>query len=120
MPDDLASTLAEIRAHNERVIALCGMAPLRVQQLAEHDVPRLLAALEAVLKLTEPPDPENLEYDIDGPLGFEVSKAAIREAITTALTGKPASDEHDTRPASSFQNPAGVVRVIEEEAGDEH
>ena len=44
-------------------------------------------------------------------------------AITTALTGNPASDEHATRPASSMQDPAGVVRVLPpatgKEAGDE-
>jgi len=54
--DDLAATLAGIREHNERVIALCGMAPAVVRQLAEHDVPRLLAAIDAVLELHQPVD----------------------------------------------------------------
>lgn len=63
MADDPSAILAGIREHNERVIALCGMAPAVVRQLAEHDVPRLLAAVEAALK---PHEPINLYRSAEG------------------------------------------------------
>jgi hypothetical protein len=56
-----------------------------------HNALRLAAMVRGVLELTGPPDPENPEYDLDGPLGFEVSKEAVREAVTRGLA-KEADD----------------------------
>lgn len=89
MPDaDLSATLAGIRENDERVIALCDMAPAVVRQLAEHDVPLLLAALEAVLKLADEAGPTVTDWPDERHIyGWTLDPAKVREAITAELTG---------------------------------
>jgi len=90
MADDLASTLAAIREDNERVIALCAIAPAAVKQLAEHDVPALLAAIEAVLELADRYDTIPA-YGPTPAIRHQVARS-FREAITRELTGKEAGE----------------------------
>jgi hypothetical protein len=106
--DPVAPALAEIREHNERVIALCGMAPAVVRQLAEHDVPRLLKAVEAVpekaddlTRKSEALDAE-AEYVVaehpeaaavavlkrERSIAYDECARWFRTAITAALTGQ--------------------------------
>jgi hypothetical protein len=89
--DPVASTLSEIREHDERVIALCDMAPAVVRQLAEHDVPFLLAALEAALKEADKLSRKTVK---GSPLERIRGECAdrFRAAITAALTGKEAGE----------------------------
>lgn len=107
--DPVAAALAEIQEHNERVIALCDMAPASVQQLAEYDVPRLLKAVEAALEQADDWDQEYARlkpsgadavsnpgpgsYLVSGRLGALKNCAeGLREAITAALTEQEADD----------------------------
>ena len=94
MPDaDPASTLAAIREDNDRVIALCAIAPAAVRQLADHDVPALLAAVEATLKLADEwraaGCPESAEEEALMWREIECGDR-LRAAITAALGGKEA------------------------------
>lgn len=61
---------------------------------ARTAMPLLAAALEAVLKLTEPP--ELRDYDLDGnwegPVEIVIRAALIRETVTRELTGKGGRD----------------------------
>jgi hypothetical protein len=83
-------------------------ADLRFAARARADVPRLAKALEEVLKLVDgakpvlTASPADCTYDCDHgpcncsgvgrPLGWDLDPAALRGAITTALTGKAADD----------------------------
>ena len=69
MPDGLSATLAEIRDRNIDTYA----------DGSTSDIPRLVAALEAVLKLADKPS-------------TGIPPVRIRAAITAALTGKEAGD----------------------------
>ena len=69
MTDDLSATLAEIRDRNIDTYA----------DGSTSDIPRLVAALEAVLKLA------------DGWNALWPCTAQVREAITAALTGEESS-----------------------------
>ena len=104
MADDPASTLAGIREDNDRVIALCAIAPAAVRQLAEHDVPALLAAIEAALKEADDWEAEARGIFLEaartsdaGEVGaasaLQSAAADLRAAITAALGGKEAGDE---------------------------
>jgi hypothetical protein len=88
LSDDPAPALAGIREHNERVIALCGMAPAVVRQLAEHDVPRLVAAVEAVLKEHQPVNRGDDLEPICGTCHRGFWPCPTYRAITAALTGE--------------------------------
>lgn len=87
-PSPVAAFLAEVKEGAERFRTAPRLTNARdyAAICSARDVPPLLAALEAVLALTEPPT-EPLLYDLDGPLGLEVSKVAVREAIEAALRG---------------------------------
>lgn len=89
--NDPTAALEEIRERYEYLGPLY-QNPHFMLDAVVQDVPRLLAAVEAVLELAEPPDPDKLEYDLDGPIGFEISKAKVREAISRELTGKEEGD----------------------------
>ena len=80
--DRVASTLAEIRGRGYRNGAT-GAACARLSDAAAVDIPVLLAAVEAVLKLAD-------EWEADS---FIVDpEIALRAAITTALTGEETAD----------------------------
>ena len=92
-PDDrVASTLAEIRAFGYKSVPQ-GNAIFDQAIRAARDVPRLLAAIEKVLAKAD-------EWDAEaaGSLLEEISEvqrecaAALRETITTALTGEETAD----------------------------
>ena len=83
MPDaDLSATLAEIRQRRANSEIGGFLRPTLAQlDASAEDVPRLLAALEAVLKLTG-------EWNALWPCATQV-----REAITAELTGKEAGND---------------------------
>jgi hypothetical protein len=90
MPDDLASTLDEVRgryAHGAKITAtgrdVCASA---------DDVPRLAAAVEAVLKVAD--EWEQDRYKGTSTLEWIHQRCAerLREAVTRELTGKEGGD----------------------------
>lgn len=103
MPDDrLAAELAVITARGYRRDQ-SGAAAFRQSDDAARDVPRLVKALEAALKLIDgarsalsafPSDCTNVCYDdacncsgVGRPLAWDLDPTALRETITSALTG---------------------------------
>ncbi len=94
--DPAASILSVIRENNDRVIALCDMAPAVVRQLAEHDVPRLLAAAEEALKLADGATVLLSACGVSGrcscrehPVAWNLNPAELRAIIAAALTPAP-------------------------------
>jgi len=89
-PDPTAASaiLAGIRERGYRNGAT-GAECARLSDAAAVDVPLLVAAVEAVLKLAEPP--ERRHYDLDGnwegPTTVVIPAEMIRADITAALTG---------------------------------
>lgn len=106
MADDLAATLAgigELVSERDELLGRMNTAPFggeewqvacdgftEAQGKLAARVPGLLAALDEVLRLTAPPGPLDVLFDI--PLGSEVDKAKVREAITRSLAGKEESN----------------------------
>ena len=84
--DRLASTLAGIRDDNIDSYA----------DGSTSDIPRLLKALEAVLKLADGARSLDDEYVVDTdsyrPVSWNLNPASVREAITAELNGKEAGD----------------------------
>ena len=108
---DLPAALAGIRENNERVIALCDMAPAVVRQLAEHDVPSLLAAFEAVLKLADDWNKKAAELDAMA----ERADARGADPLRTTLMSARAQAHHDC--AQEFRG-AIMATLAGNEAGD--
>jgi hypothetical protein len=93
--DSLTAALDEIRGLVAARDDLMGRMPVGITEfnaaqdaLAEH-TPRLLAALDAVLKATEAP---GILEDRGLPGDGEAVRRAVREAITRALTGEEKPD----------------------------
>ena len=88
---DPAATLAGIRTDAENEAA--GLGPTR--RAAERDIPRLVAALEAVLKLADSARSVCEEYEVDTDsfraTAWTLDPAKLREAVTAALA-KEAGD----------------------------
>ena len=126
MDDDLTSTLAEAKRIADSLQFACRIpdktpdftacggpaAEAYWAYFTPARVSSLIAAIEAPLKLTR----DSAGNDRHRERVLTVGE--VRDAITAELTGNPAGDEPRTRPSSSMQNPAGVVRVLGEEAGD--
>jgi hypothetical protein len=92
-PDDLASTLAGIRERSEVAskIEVSWKAQIQRARASANDVPVLLAAVEAVLKLGD-----RSGEATDPTLPGHVDVYMIREAITRELTGpQPVKDGSD-------------------------
>ena len=88
MPDDPAALLSPIRERSGAALEfpLSGFAEdsIRACTQSAMDVPRLLAAVEAALKLAGKWDAERLRLDTEA---YEICARALRAAITTALVG---------------------------------
>lgn len=74
MPDDLTAELDRISAE------------LRTSGASDEDARRLLAAVEAVLKLADEAEPVARDYGGE-PIWWSLTPAEIREAITRELSG---------------------------------
>lgn len=89
-PDEASATLAGIRERSAK--ALPGFSSdVRTYVDSANDVPFLLAAVEAVLKLADDWDREAREipgFKGIGASAYQACAKEIREAITTALAGK--------------------------------
>jgi hypothetical protein len=86
-PDDAASALAGIRERYEELGPLYQNTHFMLDAVVQ-DVPRLVAAVDAVLKLTD----EACELEVKGVRldWWDTSPTRLRAAITTALAGEEA------------------------------
>jgi hypothetical protein len=85
--DRMSAALAEIRERGYENGAH-GAQAARLSDAAAIDVPRLLAAVEAVLKLAD----DAQEYDTfgSGDMHWDITPDGIREVVRSALTGEEA------------------------------
>jgi len=91
MPDDPSSLLSGIRERYVRASAQSGAAARGDYIKSAADVPRLLAAVDAALKLADEAEPVERDYGGE-PIWWSLSPAELRAAITAALTGEEAGD----------------------------
>ena len=112
MADDLTAELDRIRelaAERDGLLSRMAAVPLGGNEWTEANdrycdvqdqlaawAPCLGAALGDVLRLTAPPAPLDVLYD--RPLGYEVSKEVVREAITREMTAGQVRPHGLTRP----------------------
>lgn len=101
--DDPRATLAGIRERSAAALEfpMSGFAEdsIRCCTQSAMDVPLLLGAVEAALKLADGAEPSIFSED-GVPLWWNLDPATIREAITSALAGKEGGDGMEDRPGS--------------------
>jgi len=90
MPDDPAARLAEIRKRNAQYAKTMRLTDRTIERAV--DMSRLLAAVEAALKLADDWSQDNFKGTSALERIHQRCAESLRATITTALTGKETGD----------------------------